>query len=145
MVDWIVLEFMKNLRTVEMNHVLMQLLIVSGLNGLSKANALQHVEEAPSNGSDINFKKRNMEDCHVVVIQYAKLNVVKSLVLFLLIVSGLHGAIGPRVLKHVEMDYKKEKGQNPQGLKMVVKNVLAITMKQDHVMKDFVQVKNVLK
>ena len=42
---------------------------VSGLNGLSKENALKHVEEASSYGPDINFKKREMEDCHVVVIQ----------------------------------------------------------------------------
>ena len=102
MVDLIVLEFMKNLRTVEMNHVLMQLLIVSGLNGLSKANALQHVETAPSNGSDINFKKRNMEDCRVVVIQFSKLNVVKSLVLDLLIVNGLNGLRMGDALKLVE-------------------------------------------
>ena len=84
------------------------------------------------------------------MVDWSVLEILKNLklvVLFyvLLIVSGLHGAIGPCVLKHVEMDYKKERGQNPQGLKMVVKNVLAITMKQDHVMKDFVQVKNVLK
>ena len=78
-------------------------MIVSGLNGLSKANALQHVEEASSNGSDINFKKRNMEDCHVVVIQFSKLNVVKSLVLDLLIVNGLNGLRRmENALNHVE-------------------------------------------
>ena len=45
------------------------LLIVSGLIGLRMEDALRHVEEAFRNGPDINFKKRDMEDCHVVAIQ----------------------------------------------------------------------------
>ena len=93
-------------------------MIVSGLNGLSKANALQHVETAPSNGSDINFKKRNMEDCHVVVIQYAKLNVVKSLVLDLLIVNGLNGLRREAALKLVEVVFRNGPDINFKKVKM---------------------------
>ena len=56
-------------------------MIVSGLIGLSKENALKHVEEVFRNGLDINYRKVRMEDCHVVVIQKGKLIVIHSHVL----------------------------------------------------------------
>ena len=94
------------------------MLIVSGLIGLSKENALNHVEEASRNGSDINFKKRCMADCHVVVIQQAKGNVVKSLVLDMLIVNGLNGLRREAALKLVEVVFRNGPGINFKKVKM---------------------------
>ena len=76
------------------------------------------MEKAPSNGSDINFEKRNMEDCHVVVIQFSKLNVVESLVLVLLIVNGLNGLRREAALKLVEVVFRNGPGINFKKVKM---------------------------
>ena len=53
---------------------------VSGLNGLSKENALKHVEEASSYGPDINFKEVKMEEDLVVEMLLEKQLVIHNLV-----------------------------------------------------------------
>ena len=80
MVEWNVLAV-----TRKHCHVMKEivLLIVSGLIGLRMEDALRHVEEAFRNGSDINFKKRDMEESHAVVVQMARMIVIHNLVIFI--------------------------------------------------------------
>ena len=59
----------------------------------------------------------------------------------LLIVSGVHGDNGKLVLSLVVMDHKKELGPKLLMPKMVERNVLAITGKQDLVKSENVQVR----
>ena len=57
------------------------------------------------------------------------------------IVSGVHGDNGNLVLSLVVMDHKKERGLKSLMPKMVERNVLAITGKQDLVKSENVQVR----
>ena len=87
-------------------------MIVSGLVGLSKEDVVRHVEGAFRNGRDIKFKK----NCHVMVIQNAKLVVTYNLVL--LIVSGLVGLSKENALNHVEVAFRNGPDINFKKVKM---------------------------
>ena len=79
-----------------------------------------------------------------IVLEFIKNFKTVVLTYVLLIVSGLHGVYGPHVLRHVGMDYKKERGLKPQMPKMVERNALEVIKTQSHVMKKIVQVYNTL-
>ena len=93
---------------------------------------------------EVSNNQKSSEDTDVLIPKDSKdlfVALATQIKIEIKIVNGLHGVDGPHVLRHVEVEFKKEVEVNAIiMLKTGEIDVLALTKKQDHVMKENVQV-----